>query len=113
MAKKEQFDALQIVNDSLKLYVKEKISEAKISGGDVDLSNYVTKATGNASQITFSDGQSFQDKLNNGTLKGDKGDKGNDGAIGPQGLKGDTGDTGPQGPAGVDGTPGAKGDKGD
>lgn len=128
MAKKEQFDALQIVNDSLKLYVKEKISEAQISGGNVDLSNYITKTTGNASQITFSDGQSFQDKLNNGTLKGDKGDKGNDGAIGPQGpagekgdqgevgpqgLKGDTGDTGPQGPAGVDGTPGAKGDKGD
>lgn len=143
MAKKEQFDALQIVNDSLKLYVKEKIAEAKISGGDVDLSNYVTKITGNASQITFNDGQSFQDKLNNGTLKGDKGDKGNDGAIGPQGpagekgdqgevgpqgpagekgdtgaigpqgLKGDKGDTGPQGLAGVDGTPGAKGDKGE
>ena len=98
MAKKEQFDALQIVNDSLKLYVKEKISEAQVSGGNVDLSNYITKTTGNASQITFSDGQSFQDKLNNGTLKGDKGEKG---------------DTGAQGPAGVDGTPGAKGDKGD
>lgn len=131
MAKKEQFDALQIVNDSLKLYVKEKISEAQISGGNVDLSNYITKTTGNASQITFSDGQSFQDKLNNGTLKGDKGDKGNDGAIGPQGPKGDTGpqgdkgdagaigpqgpkgEVGPQGPAGVDGTPGVKGDKGE
>lgn len=97
MAKKEQFDALQIVNDGLKVYVKEKIAEAQISGGDVDLSNYVTKTTGNASQITFNDGQSFQDKLNNGTLKGDKGDKGNDGAVGPQGLQGETG------PAGKDG----------
>lgn len=97
MAKKEQFDALQIVNDGLKVYVKEKITEAQISGGDVDLSNYVTKTTGNASQITFNDGQSFQDKLNNGTLKGDKGDKGNDGAVGPQGLQGKTG------PAGKDG----------
>lgn len=97
MAKKEQFDALQIVNDGLKVYVKEKITEAQISGGDVDLSNYVTKTTGNASQITFNDGQSFQDKLNNGTLKGDKGDKGNDGAVGPQGLQGETG------PAGKDG----------
>ena len=97
MAKKKQFDALQIVNDGLKVYVKEKITEAQISGGDVDLSNYVTKTTGNASQITFNDGQSFQDKLNNGTLKGDKGDKGNDGAVGPQGLQGKTG------PAGKDG----------
>lgn len=97
MAKKEQFDALQIVNDSLKVYVKEKITEAQISGGDVDLSNYVTKTAGNASQITFNDGQSFQDKLNNGTLKGEKGDKGNDGAVGPQGLQGETG------PAGKDG----------
>ena len=98
MAKKKQFDALQIVNDSLKVYIKEKITEAQISGGDVDLSNYITKTIGNASQITFNDGQSFQDKLNNGALKGDKGD---------------TGETGPQGPAGVDGTPGAKGDKGE
>ena len=85
MAKKDQFDALQIVNENIKLYVKEKITEAQISGGQVDLSNYVTKTNGNANQITFSDGQTFQDKLNNGTLKGPKGDTG---AIGP---KGDTG----------------------
>ena len=49
------------------------------TGGDVDLSNYVTKDTGNASQITFADGQTFQAKLDAGMLKGDKGDKGEPG----------------------------------
>ena len=50
------------------------------SSGEVDLSGYVTKELGNASQITFADGQTFQDKLDAGTLKGDKGDKGDPGA---------------------------------
>ena len=116
MAKKDQFDALQIMNENIKLYVKEKITEAQISGGQVDLSNYVTKTNGNANQITFADGQTFQAKLDAGILKGDKGDQG------PQGEKGDKGDIGEQGPAGADGyTPvkgvdyfdGAKGEKGD
>ena len=91
MAKKDQFDALQIMNENIKLYVKEKITEAQISGGQVDLSNYVTKTNGNANQITFADGQTFQAKLDAGILKGDKGDQG------PQGEKGDTGEQGPQG----------------
>ena len=124
-------------------FVSRKIADASLSGGEVDLSGYVTKETGNANQITFADGQTFQAKLNAGTLKGDKGDKGDTGEQGlqgeigpqgpqglkgdtgeqgPQGLKGDKGDTGAQGPAGADGyTPikgvdyfdGAKGDKGD
>ena len=59
-----------------------------------DLSNYVTKEIGNASQITFSDGETFQAKLNAGTLKGEKGDKGD---------KGDQGEQGPQGSNGTDG----------
>lgn len=41
-----------------------------VDGSSIDLSNYVTKETGNASQITFSDGQTFQTKLDAGTLKG-------------------------------------------
>ena len=101
MAKKDQFDALQIMNENIKLYVKEKITEAQISGGQVDLSNYVTKTNGNANQITFADGQTFQAKLDAGILKGDKGDQG------PQGEKGDTGEQGPQGIQGL------KGDKGE
>ena len=56
------------------------------TGGNVDLSNYVTKETGNASQITFADGQSFQDKLNAGTLKGNNGDKGDPGSTEASGV---------------------------
>lgn len=104
------------VTDSV---VDEKISNAQLSGGEVDLSGYVTKETGNANQITFADGQTFQAKLDNGTLKGekgDKGDKGDQGAQGPQGeqgLKGDKGDPGIQGEIGPQGIQGPKGDKGD
>ena len=94
-------------------YVINKIAEAQLNGNDVDLSGYVTKETGNASQIMFSDGSTFQSKLDAGLLKGDKGDIGPQGPQGIQGPKGDTGDVGPQGPAGADGLPGAKGDKGD
>lgn len=106
-------------------YVQNKIAEASLSGGEVDLSGYVTKETGNANQITFADGQTFQAKLDAGALKGDKGDKGDAGEQGPkgekgdqgeqgiQGLKGDKGDTGAQGLQGEQGIQGPKGDKGD
>ena len=118
----------ELANDSsfaTEIYVTNKIAEAQLGGGEVDLSGYVTKEIGNASQISFSDGETFQAKLDAGTLKGEKGDTGEQG---PQGIQGDTGpqgpkgDTGLQGPAGNDGyTPikgvdyfdGAKGDKGD
>ncbi len=103
-------------NYASETFVANKIAEAQLGGsGTVDLSGYVTKETGNANQITFADGQTFQVKLDNGTLKGDKGDKGDTGEQGPQGPqglpgekgdkgdKGDTGATGPQGPAGSDG----------
>ena len=77
----------QLINDSnfvTDSVVDEKISNAQLSGGEVDLSGYVTKERGNANQITFADGQTFQAKLDNGTLKGEKGDKG---------AKGDPGST--------------------
>lgn len=87
----------QLTNDSsfaTEIYVTNKIAEAQLGGGAVDLSGYVTKEIGNASQISFSDGETFQAKLEAGTLKGDKGDAGNQG---PQGIQGE------QGPAGNDG----------
>ena len=92
-----------------------------------------------ASQVTFTDGKTFQQKLDDGSLKGPKGDtgatgakgatgatgatgpKGDTGAQGPQGVKGDagpqgpkgnTGAQGPQGPQGVKGDTGAKGNTG-
>ena len=55
-----------------------------------------------ASQVKFTDGQTFQQKLDGGTLKGEKGDKGDTGAQGPKG------DAGEQGPAGAKGDTGAK-----
>ena len=48
-----------------------------------------------ASQVTFTDGKTFQQKLDDGSLKGPKGD------TGATGAKGATGATGAQGPAGV------------
>lgn len=62
-----------------------------------------------ASQVKFTDGQTFQQKLDAGTLKGEKGDKGETGADGAAGPKGDTG---AQGPAGAKGDKGDKGDAG-
>lgn len=65
-----------------------------------------------ASEVTFTDGLTFQQKLDNGSLKGQKGDTG---AIGPkgdtgaQGLKGDTGLQGPKGDVGPQGPTGAAG----
>ena len=90
-------------------FVSQKIAEASLSGGEVDLSGYVTKGIGNASQIQFADGETFQAKLEAGTLKGEKGDKGEQGIPGEKGDKGDKGDTGEQGPQGPKGDPGEPG----
>ena len=74
--------------------LNQAIDNAQLGGGEVDLSGYVTKETGNANQITFADGQTFQAKLDNGTLKGEKGDKGAKGDTGATGAKGDKGQDG-------------------
>ena len=63
-----------------------------------------------ASQVTFTDGETFQQKLDDGSLKGPKGDTG---ATGPAGPKGDKGDPGAAGAKGATGAKGDKGDKGD
>ena len=44
-----------------------------------------------ADSVTFADGETFQQKLNLGKLKGDKGDTGAQGIQGPKGDKGDPG----------------------
>lgn len=71
-----------------------------------------------ADAVKFSDGKTFQEKLDQGDLTGPQGPAGPTGpqgetgpagatgatgAAGPQGPKGDTGATGPQGPAGAAG----------
>ena len=97
-------------------FVTDSINQASVSGG------YVHPTTHPASMIVFTDGKTFQNKLDDGTLKGEKGDtgatgpkgdKGDTGAQGPKGLKGDTGATGPKGDKGDPGEQGPKGLKGD
>lgn len=87
-------------NYATQTYVNNQIANASLGGGEVDLSGYVTKEVGNANQIQFADGQTFQDKLDTGILKGEKGDKGDTGEQGPQGIQGATGKQGIQGPKG-------------
>ena len=102
-------------------YVNNQIANAQLGGdnSDIDLSGFVTKEIGNASQITFSDGETFQNKLDSGELKGDqgeqgpKGDQGDQGDQGEQGPKGDQGEQGEQGPKGDQGEQGPKGDQGE
>lgn len=55
----------------------------------------------NASQVKFADGQTFQQKLDGGTLKGEKGDKGETGETGANGPKGDAGAAGAKGDTGA------------
>lgn len=100
------------------------------NGSDFDEIHFKT----NSNQVVFDDGETFQQKLDSGTLKGEQGERGLTGAVGPQGPqglqgiqgpkgdkgdKGDIGLTGPQGPKGdtgkqgPQGEVGPKGDKGD
>ena len=54
-----------------------------------------------ASQVKFTDGQTFQQKLDGGTLKGERGDKGETGETGATGAKGDAGAAGAKGDTGA------------
>lgn len=88
------------------------------NGSDFDEIHFKT----NSNQVVFDDGETFQQKLDSGTLKGEQGERGLTGAVGPQGPKGDAGaqgiqgpkgETGAIGPQGIQGEKGDKGDKGD
>lgn len=79
--------------------VNKKVTSAG-TGGEVDLSGYVTKELGNASQIRFADGETLEAKVAFGSLKGEKGDKGDTGERGPQGIQGAKGDKGDKGDPG-------------
>lgn len=57
--------------------------------------------------VTFADGETFEQKLSAGKLRGPQGLKGE------QGIQGPKGDTGLQGPKGATGAKGDKGDKGE
>ncbi len=68
-----------------------------------------------ADLVFFNDGESFQDKLDKGKLRGMRGEPGPQGPIGPtgeQGLQGPPGVEGPRGPAGPVGPAGNGGSQG-
>ena len=87
-------------------YVQEKIAEASLSGGDVDLSAYATIEFVNQEikEIELTPGPQGERGLPG--EKGEKGEKGDTGATGPQGPQGDRGLQGPQGPQGPKGDAG-------
>ncbi len=66
-----------------------------------------------AGNVHFTDGETFQAKLDSGALKGDKGDKGEPGAKGDTGPAGPAGPEGPTGPAGAQGPAGPAGPQGE
>ena len=75
-----------------------------------------------AGAVNFEDGETFQQKLDSGKLKGPKGDTGATGPQGPTGAKGEKGDTGAKGEKGdaftyadftAEQLAGLKGEKGD
>ena len=94
-------------------YVQEKIAEASLSGGDVDLSGYATIdfVTQEISSIELTPGPQGPQGLQG--LKGDKGEVGPQGEQGPKGDKGDTGAQGPKGERGLQGEQGPQGEKGE
>lgn len=77
-------------------------------GKRLDIYKYVDDAFSNvpANNVKFSDGTTFQQKLDSGALKGDQGENG---APGAKGDPGKAGPIGPQGPAGADGKTPVKG----
>lgn len=104
------------------------LDKIKLDSIQNNANNYVHPSTHKADMVVFEDGETFQNKLDKGSLKGDigpqgpqgvqgpKGDKGEVGEQGPIGLtgaKGDKGDTGATGPQGIQGATGAKGATGD
>ena len=65
-----------------------------------------------ASQVEFTDGKTFQQKLEDGSLRGPQGAQGSQGVAGTRGATGPTGPQGTQGPAGTSGARGATGPTG-
>ena len=102
-------------NLATETFVTQKIAEASLSGGNVDLSGYATidYVGSEISKIELTPGPQGPkgDKGDPGTT-GPKGDKGDPGTTGPKGDKGDTGEQGPQGERGLQGEQGPQGEPG-
>ncbi len=74
-----------------------------------DIFDYADNAVKNVSagNVKFSDGETFQQKLDSGELKGDRGETGPAGPAGPQGADGESGEPGKDGENGAPGKDGA------
>ena len=68
----------------------------------IDADKFVLKEPGNANDIIFDDGETFQQKYNAGELKGNDGEKGERGEKGDLGEKGERGEKGEPGDNGAD-----------
>lgn len=126
--KPESGDYLELSADSIPRFV-DVIQNAehrfftdaereKLKGIEKNANCYQHPAEHPASMVKFTDGKTFQQKLEDGSLRGEKGADGVPGAQGPQGPqgnkgeKGDPGLPGPEGPTGPQGIQGPKGDTG-
>ena len=99
-------EALYTVNDKNEVV---KITKTKISELQDDIGIQSVSGDIAASRVKFSDGTTFQQKLDDDSLRGHQGPKGDTGSQGPRGPQGATG---PQGPKGTDGTNGTNGSQG-
>lgn len=90
----------------------------ELDAAKTELEGYADKVAGEAVQnvsagnVHFTDGETFQQKLDSGALKGQDGAQGPAGPAGPEGPKGDTGPQGPEGPQGPTGPKGSTGSAG-
>lgn len=66
----------------------------KLKGIEKNANNYQHPAEHPASMVKFTDGKTFQQKLDEGSLRGEKGADGAPGVAGAQGPQGPKGDTG-------------------
>lgn len=119
---KEEGKSLIADTEIARLAAVDNYDDAEVRGliaGKADASHEHEPA-----EIKFADGQSLQDKVDNGTFKGDKGDQGEKGdaftyadftpeqLAALKGEKGDKGDAGEQGPQGIQGEQGPQGEVG-
>lgn len=119
---KEEGKSLIADTEIVRLAAVDNYDDAEVRGliaGKADASHEHEPA-----EIKFADGQSLQDKVDNGTFKGDKGDQGEKGdaftyadftpeqLAALKGEKGDKGDAGEQGPQGIQGEQGPQGEVG-
>lgn len=117
IAVKSEYIGGTVTSDYNALENKPLINGVELQG-DKSLQDLGIKQEYTAEDISFTDGQTFQQKYDSGQLKGEKGDKGDTGPQGiqgetgeqgPQGIQGEKGDTGEQGPIGETGPAGADG----